>query len=207
MRRALVPVCLSWLLLAGSSLAGEGAPVSTRLQQSRAFDSYSACIVQLDPRTADQLALESRYGGELGPLVNKLMPSMKACLRSNDQALLRISPYLLRGELARALLLQGATASRPYTAPTDEDLAGKNGERARLERVIAGFSACLVEAAPDASAAFVRALGGSPEERAVFPKLASVSEGCAQPAPGDVKLGSDNLRTGLAIALYGRAAG
>jgi hypothetical protein len=203
--RQLLALCA--LALAGSAEAQSKGAASTKLEQAQAFDHYSACIVGRDARTADQLALESRYGGEITPLIGKLMPSMRACLQSNDKELMRISPYLLRGELARALLLGGAKASRRYEPPSDPDRAGKNGDRATLEWLVFQFSDCLIGAAPEAADDFVRSLSGSAEERAAFARLQPASESCALAAAADLKLGSDQLRTGLAIALYGRTAG
>jgi hypothetical protein len=207
MRADLIAILCCSLAAAGAAVAADRLAVSTKLQQSMAFEQYSACIVDRDGSNADLLVLESRYAGEIGPLIGKLMPSMKACLKKNDQAMLRISPYLLRGELARALIRKGGKASRPYVLPSAADLAGPHSQRATTEHFIGTFADCLIQTSGEASADFMRALGGSAEERDAFDRLKPATEHCAMDAPEEVKLTADPLRAGLAIALYGRTAG
>ena len=207
MRFIAIPVCTLSLVLASQTLAQEAPAATTALKQAMAFDAYAGCIVARDRSTADLLVLESRYSGQIGPLVKKLFPTMKGCLKSKDQALLRISPFLLRGALARALLDDNVPASRAYVVPSDADVAGPSGERASMERFVLQFSQCLIKAEPEASRDFVRALGGSPEERDAFARLAPATESCVRETPSEVKLTAEPLRTGLAIALYGQTAG
>jgi hypothetical protein len=192
--------------LSAGVAAQAATPVSTKLEQAQAFDRYSACIAGRDPKTADLLALESRYSGELPVLIERLRPAMRSCLVGQRHDLLRISPFLLRGEMARALLMAGQTASRAYVPPSEADLAGRHGAAAREEQVIASYTACLASASPEPSLAFVRALSGSEAERTAFSELRPASERCAVETDRELRLGGDRLRAGLAITFYGRTA-
>lgn len=202
-------VALSWpMATMAQPAAGESsAPMSTKYQQAQAFDAYSACVVARSPEAAAGFALEAGYmGDELRGRMKALMPALRACLQKERQGMLRISPYLLRGEMARALWLKKAPAPRAYLPPTAADAAGPNGALAQEEQLSAAFAACLVAAEPAASADFVRALAGSREEQVAFGPMKLSAEGCTLEGSRDIVLGGDRLRAALAIALFGGTA-
>ncbi len=186
---------------------GTAAPVSPAVRQSMGFDAISACTVRQDPSAVADLVLESGYvGGKLRARLDPVMRTLRSCLTREGQDLMRVTPYLLRGELARALILQNVPAPRPYSPPTTADVAGRHGAAAHAEQLTAAFASCVIDAAPDASMAFVRTLSGSPEERGAFSALRPSADGCAQEADRELVLGGDRLRAALAIGLFGRTA-
>jgi hypothetical protein len=187
--------------------AGKAGAVPHAVRQSMVFETIAVCTVRRAPSATANLVLESGYvGGELRARLEPVMQTLRTCVSRDGQDLMRITPYLLRGELARALLLENVPAPRPYSAPTAADVAGQYGGGARAEQLAHAFATCVIDAAPEASLAFVRTLSGGPDEREAFSALRPAADGCAQEADRDLVLSGDRLRAALAIGLFGRTA-
>lgn len=175
----------------------------TEQQLAALFD----CVVQKDTANSAAFVVGSATTKEWQATHKKFTKDLHACMNADRVDFFNGSTNLVRGGVARALLLQGVPAPRPadsailadpteYTSPE---------QRAEVGKRLSSFAQCVLEKAPVQAGRFVRTVRYDAEELAVFREMKPLIEPCIVPV-NDIGIDSRRLRALLAIELWGRTS-
>lgn len=193
------------MALASAAHAASSASVdAAALQKQR--KSYAECLVRHAPGPSAELALASDYSEKaFARRLDAMKAAMRNCLSGVDADAMRASGFMLRGEVAQALIDLKMQAPRPYQPPQLDALPAGRRATAAQEVIATSLASCMVKIIPKPMAMLQAAVPESDEEKRIFKALQPAVVHCAGDDP-KVAISPAALRAALSIVQFGATA-